>query len=201
VRLLEVRVRSFRCIEDSGAFSLGDVTCLVGKNESGKTAILKALHKLKPENEALERFEPGRDYPRRRWRPGTAVPHNPPVISTTWRLTDAEHAGLEERFGRGTLPGKEFTLSKSYDNERQYDITVSEKAVVKHFVTEAKLNAGERKPIADAQTMDAIVKGLEMLTAPTEAQQNLLQLLDAEFAHGVEEAVIAALDDLVPTFL
>ena len=46
MRLLKIRVQNFRCVEDSQEFSLSDVTCLVGKNESGKTALLKALHKL-----------------------------------------------------------------------------------------------------------------------------------------------------------
>jgi ABC-type cobalamin/Fe3+-siderophores transport system ATPase subunit len=27
-----------------------DVTCLIGKNESGKTTVLKALHRLNPAN-------------------------------------------------------------------------------------------------------------------------------------------------------
>jgi predicted ATP-dependent endonuclease of OLD family len=47
MKLQKVQIKDFRCIDDSGEFVIDDVTCLVGKNESGKTAILKALHKLK----------------------------------------------------------------------------------------------------------------------------------------------------------
>jgi predicted ATPase len=36
MRLLSVRIQDFRCIEDSTEFPITDVTCLVGKNESGK---------------------------------------------------------------------------------------------------------------------------------------------------------------------
>jgi predicted ATP-dependent endonuclease of OLD family len=43
MHLVSVRIQDFRCIEDSTEFPIADVTCLVGKNESGKTAILKAL--------------------------------------------------------------------------------------------------------------------------------------------------------------
>lgn len=49
--LKDVRIRDYRSIEDSGVVSIDpDVTCLVGKNESGKTAFLQALHLLNPLN-------------------------------------------------------------------------------------------------------------------------------------------------------
>ena len=49
MRLLSVRVRYFRNIIDSGEVGIDEaVTCLVGKNESGKTAFLQALQQLSP---------------------------------------------------------------------------------------------------------------------------------------------------------
>jgi energy-coupling factor transporter ATP-binding protein EcfA2 len=41
-----------------------DVTCLIGKNESGKTTVLKALHRLNPANNP-DSFNETKDYPRR----------------------------------------------------------------------------------------------------------------------------------------
>jgi energy-coupling factor transporter ATP-binding protein EcfA2 len=41
------------------------VTCLVGKNESGKTTILKALHRLNPAN-SPDQFKLSEEFPRRR---------------------------------------------------------------------------------------------------------------------------------------
>ena len=43
MRLRKFRVRAFRCIHDSGEIKVGDLAAFVGKNESGKTAILEAL--------------------------------------------------------------------------------------------------------------------------------------------------------------
>ncbi len=43
MRLRKFRVRAFRCIHDSGEIKVGDLASFVGKNESGKTAILEAL--------------------------------------------------------------------------------------------------------------------------------------------------------------
>ncbi len=79
MQLKHFRVRNFRNILDSGEIMVDDaVTCLVGMNESGKTAILSALHRLNPrrrggvqraaglpEVAALERSSRGRRQRRR----------------------------------------------------------------------------------------------------------------------------------------
>lgn len=48
--LIRFRVTKFRSIQDSGWINAGDITCLVGTNESGKTNVLMGLYKLKPAN-------------------------------------------------------------------------------------------------------------------------------------------------------
>ncbi|MCW4600178.1 ATP-binding protein [Janibacter hoylei] len=46
MKLQKVAIRRYRSIEEMDAFEVEpDVTCLVGKNESGKTAVLQALNK------------------------------------------------------------------------------------------------------------------------------------------------------------
>ena len=44
MQLRKARVTNFKIAEDSTEFTLDRVTCLVGKNESGKTALLEALY-------------------------------------------------------------------------------------------------------------------------------------------------------------
>ena len=48
MKLIKAHITNFLCIHDSDEFDIDDVTCLVGKNQSGKTAILKALYSLNP---------------------------------------------------------------------------------------------------------------------------------------------------------
>src|SRR5437879_3003035 len=54
MRLREFRVRGFKCIHDSGSVTVGDIAALVGKNESGKTALLEALTHLNKEAQIEE---------------------------------------------------------------------------------------------------------------------------------------------------
>ncbi len=46
MKLREFRVRAFRCIHNTGSVTVSDTAALIGKNESGKTAILAALAHL-----------------------------------------------------------------------------------------------------------------------------------------------------------
>ena len=48
MKLIGFKVQMYKCILDSGKVEVTPLTVLVGKNESGKTALLKALHKFNP---------------------------------------------------------------------------------------------------------------------------------------------------------
>src|SRR5690606_14391501 len=97
LRLSSFRVQKFRNILDSGVIKVDElVTCLVGMNESGKTAILSALHRLNPVGEAD--FSEQQDYPR--WllskdRRNDVVKDAVP-IEATFSLNDDDHRAIEE---------------------------------------------------------------------------------------------------------
>ena len=61
MKLTKVRIKNYKSIHDSTEFDIDDITCLVGKNESGKTAILEALHKFNPVHPI--QFDRLNDYP------------------------------------------------------------------------------------------------------------------------------------------
>jgi AAA15 family ATPase/GTPase len=48
MRPVAFRVQMYKSVIDSSWIDLGKLTVVVGKNESGKTTLLKALHKFKP---------------------------------------------------------------------------------------------------------------------------------------------------------
>jgi energy-coupling factor transporter ATP-binding protein EcfA2 len=201
MRLLKMHVHDFRCVEDSEEFFLADVTCLVGKNESGKTALLKALHKLKPDEATKEKFEPAKDYPRRKWRPDSPIPPEPPPISTTWELTEADMTAIEKQFGAGVVSDRSFTLTKGYDNVRRLSVNPDEPTLVKNLISNGKLAGDERKPVSGSKTTEEAQKTLESLPSRTPAQEKLLQTLRQRFPKGGTQAIIEAVDARVPTFL
>jgi len=48
MQLLSFRVQNYRSIIDSGEISVSRITALLGRNESGKSNLLRALHSLNP---------------------------------------------------------------------------------------------------------------------------------------------------------
>ena len=48
MKLKRFRIQKYKCIHDSGWIEVGSLTALAGKNESGKTSLLKALQKINP---------------------------------------------------------------------------------------------------------------------------------------------------------
>ena len=62
MRLKAFKVQMYRPILDSGWVDVDDITVIVGKNESGKTALLRALHKFNPFNP--DAYTLDREWPR-----------------------------------------------------------------------------------------------------------------------------------------
>ena len=65
MKLTSVHATNYRNIVDSNAVEIGQSTCLVGKNEAGKTAFLKALEGLRSTNSKFKSYEKTENYPRR----------------------------------------------------------------------------------------------------------------------------------------
>jgi predicted ATP-dependent endonuclease of OLD family len=62
MKLRMVEVSNFRSIDKSNEFSVGETTCLVGKNESGKTTLLQALECRHPYEATRNKYNKLRDY-------------------------------------------------------------------------------------------------------------------------------------------
>lgn len=63
MKITKFRVQKYRCINDTGWITIEDnLTCIVGKNQSGKTALLKALYKFNPASS--EPYDIAREWPR-----------------------------------------------------------------------------------------------------------------------------------------
>jgi predicted ATP-dependent endonuclease of OLD family len=110
VKLTSVRVQNYRSIEDSGEVKIEDVTSLVGKNESGKTTFLRALHLLNPLNPIKSKtdFDDTIDYPSKNFSKykRTKVASPAEVLNVKFELTDSEAKLVEDEFGKGFLKSK-----------------------------------------------------------------------------------------------
>jgi AAA15 family ATPase/GTPase len=58
MKLTKFRTQDYRSIHDSDWVDIDDIAVIVGKNESGKTSLLKALWKLNPFHDARRVIKP-----------------------------------------------------------------------------------------------------------------------------------------------
>jgi predicted ATPase len=127
--LTSALVRKFKSIDDSGVVRFEpDVTCLVGRNESGKTAFLEALARANPVAGDPRRFDELHDYPRSlRARERAMVADTVPV-SATFELCDEDVEALWARFGPGMVSSREVRLERSYSGRRRLIVQQDEAA-------------------------------------------------------------------------
>src|SRR4026208_1215190 len=100
MRLTGFQVRMFKCVIDSGWIAVTPLTVLVGRNESGKTALLKALHKFNP-------FRP-EPYAAREWPRGhrDARSAEQVVCVAEFELSPGAEAELQSLTNASSPPGR-----------------------------------------------------------------------------------------------
>ena len=105
LKLSQVKLRRYRSINETGPFDVEpDVTTLVGKNESGKTAVLQALSKSFSVDGT--EFNPGIDYPTALTRERNRATSPIPVTILTYTLDDEDVAVVERELGAGSISSR-----------------------------------------------------------------------------------------------
>ena len=191
LKLTRARVTDYRSIDDSGWVDIDDVTCLMGKNESGKTAFLAALKKLNPVEGAGGNFDL-KDYPRkgyvkyrRRHATDPAV-----VVRAQFRLDDEEVREIETEYGTGVMPSSLVTVSKDYNNTRMWDFEVDETSLVRHLVVKAGLPEEIRERTLSIDTVEELRSMLKRLDIKPPVVADLLVDLDSRFDTGLKDQVV-----------
>jgi hypothetical protein len=205
MKLRTVHVKEFRSIWDSNSFAVDKVTCLVGKNEAGKTAILQALYRLNPFIEGDGEFNVTYDYPKsevENYQQDIEAKRrrHADVISAVFQLEDPELEAVTTEYGPGALARPEVEITKGYaksePNGCQLYVTVpvDQAAIVKHLIGSFDLPDGIRNSALQNGTLANLSRFLSEAAkqaeqAVTAAQAAATQLQDeAEKAAGLERA-------------
>ncbi len=209
MKLTKVRITEFQSIQDSNEFEIGDVTCLVGKNEAGKTALLKALYRLNPIIESDANFDAEEDYPRRNvsdYLGDVEAKRREPseVVHATYMLENDDIASVEKVFGPQCLKGRKrtVTLYKGYSNELVYSgPNVNSEATLKHLVETADLPRGLSTKLLKQKAAKEMV-GILTAVEQTEAVQKLTPMLQSIAENDVASVVYdQIIHDRLPKFL
>ncbi len=97
MRLASFQITNFRSIHDSGLIDSSQITAILGRNDSGKSNLLRALHSLNPAD-GLAELSPIKDFPRHRRL--DECTSDTPVVFTRWALDEGEQAALADMLPR-----------------------------------------------------------------------------------------------------
>ena len=207
MRLTKVRITNFQSVQDSNEFEIGDVTCLVGKNEAGKTALLKALYRLNPTVDSNGRFVPVSDYPRQSLsdyedavNSGSSVPAN--VVHATYVLETGDVDAISKIFGPDCINGDAPTIevNKGYSNETEIlGPNVNEEKAIAYVVEEAGLPQSVRKEIHGKPVQEMI--DLLQDKVQTDTIEKLRQTLREISDGSVLDVVHRTISERLPKFL
>lgn len=184
MRLTKVRITEFQSIRDSNEFDIGDITCLVGKNEAGKTSLLKALYRLNPIVDSEGKFDVTDDYPRtdvEDYRQAVEEKRRNPatVVHATYALEESDLKPIKAEFGPDAIPTPQLSLSKGYASGRTFYLTANTNSGLKFLYANAKLSPDVSSALSSSSGVDAaieILKGAEQTAQITRLTEILSKI-------------------------
>lgn len=209
MRLVSFRVTNFRSIKDSGIIDVSRITALLGRNESGKSNLLRGLQSLNP-FDGFKALDPIKNFPRdRRLEECTA---NTDVVDSTWELDDKDKAALVDILPRAKNVTK-VGISRKYDGDHRYvsfpelGPIAFEEADIKSRIK--KVAAGLRAKASDENALGAAADAFEAKASETKvkeawatdfaaaakAARTALATANVELTDA-QEAILAGLEEL-----
>ncbi len=158
MRLTSITVTKFRNIVESQRVEIeDDVTCLVGKNEGGKTTILQALYRLNPANDGSTLFDVTTEYPRWRLirdRKSDDLNAVRP-ISAEFALDESDRDALEEHYGQRPPASSIVYAGRTYANERRIYLRVPVAELIEAALLDASVDDQDAVTVKGSASLDA----------------------------------------------
>jgi len=182
LKLTKAHVWKYKSIEDSSQVEIApDVTVLVGKNESGKTAFLEALHKSLALSGAS--FDPVFDYPKKdyiRYRPQHDAKTYAKVVELTFALSSdiVQQINNEVFGGASVIPADHsFTRTTNYGNGNSIGLIIDNVAALTAL----------KKPLAAVENADEVFDGASDLSEVLERIEAKQLPADSSLSRFAEE--------------
>jgi energy-coupling factor transporter ATP-binding protein EcfA2 len=202
MKLVQAHVQNFRSVEDSGPFSVEQVTCLVGKNEAGKSAILLALAALHPHASTPVALDKERDYPRRhltaysqRHPSGEAV-----AVWTLWQLASPELDAVRNALGDGVLRSATVEIYRRYNQTSPFwTIDLDTQRIIDNLLGNKGFDEAQLTSLRAAKNISDLAAKLATIPELSPDQQKLLEWLKGQKSFA--QYVYSLLFSFFPRFM
>lgn len=203
LELKSVRIQNFRSVEDSGEFTIEHLTCLVGKNEAGKTAILQAIAGLNPHPATPFSYELERDYPKRylaRYKERHEG-EEAEIVHSTWALDEEEIEELKGELGADAITSNIITASRTYNSTgTRWTVPINETKAIAFLTSQRGFSAAEKSQVGNPTTAKDLIAKLTELSANPK-HKALLDIINAYPSKSVFHKARAILEPHFPQFM
>lgn len=212
--LKKAKVSEYKSVWDSGEFEVGDITCLVGKNEAGKTAILEALYRVSPIISADAGFDVTDDYPRAYvsdYEEEVKDEEREPaqVVEAHFELEEADRRRAEELFGPDVFKNHDLVELAYYPNpddenhpENKFRLFVNEEEAYSYLIKSSDLPATISEAVKDKGGKAPAILSVLKEAEETEETKRLIQIFEKLTAGNLRKYIYNEfLSSRVPKFL
>lgn len=200
MKLTHVNIQRYRSITEPTDFEIEpDVTALVGKNESGKTAVLQALYKSNPVDSTT--FDSDLDYPSHK---ATEAMKGVPIHVTelTYELDQDDIEAVEESLCPGALKDNFVTVTTGFRyKEPTWSVSIDEEKLVNILRGDLDLPAADMNKVESVSTVVELIDVLEAMESNTPSRDAVLEKIKAWREYDPTLAAIDALLGRRPKFV
>jgi len=176
IKLKKVEINKYKSFLEEQEIEIEDgVTRIVGKNESGKTALLEAISKFNYFDSTDDKFKfnATNDYPRgflKKYEQD--YPDNDfNVITCTFEISDELMKQIQNDIGNDVFTSNQIVISKKYNNSKSYCIDANEKNFIKKFLSSYTIEKEIENELKDVENVNSLIEFLKK-------HENLKNILD-----------------------
>lgn len=204
MKLISAHATNYRNIIDSNVVRIGQSTCLVGKNEAGKSAFLRALEGLRSTETSNNEYGKITNYPRRAYADYVQAhgDSEATVMATEWEMSEADGKLIVDEFGPKALTGRSVTITKTYESTgATWWLPTDNGAILSQLYEAHSLSVEEREGLKGAKDTVQAAKLLADLATRSAAQQSLYEAITKFRGNSAAKRMIDILDSRTPRFM
>lgn len=179
IKLKNVVINKYKSFLEKQEIEIEDgVTRIVGKNESGKTALLEAMAKFNyfdPKDKTFT-FNSTNDYPRGELKRYQQEYPNEDfdVITCTFELSDDLLNQISEDVGKEVFTSKSIIVAKTYNNiKRFYNVSTNTKKFIEQFLQNYTLEDSMKQELIKSNSLEELAEKLKEIEELTDAYKEL----------------------------
>lgn len=179
IKLKNVVINKYKSFLEKQEIEIEDgVTRIVGKNESGKTALLEAMAKFNyfdPKDKTFT-FNSTNDYPRGELKRYQQEYPNEDfdVITCTFELSDDLLNQISEDVGKEVFTSKSIKVAKTYNNiKRFYNVSTNTKKFIEQFLQNYTLEDSMKQELIKSNSLEELAEKSKEIEELTDAYKEL----------------------------